>query len=117
MAKKLSTRQEMLYLSAKKPWEVMIESGEHGRDIVGAYPSWKEAHKALKQWLQDFHKGEINEDDPIDTEEISEEAKLEDQWALKDLKNCPEDVRWTFRFRHDDSQYTVCLQPVGYTDQ
>lgn len=117
MPKKLTTRQDMLHLSAQKPWEVMIESGEHGRDIVGAYPCWKDAHKALKKWLQEFRKGEINENDPVDAKPISDAAKMEDQWALKDLKNAPEDVRWTFRFRHDNSKYTVCLQPVGYIEE
>ena len=107
----------MLFVAKKQAWEVMIESGDHGRDIVGAYPCWKDAHKALKKWLQGFQKGEINEEDPADTEEISDAAKMEDQWALKDLKNCPEDVRWTFRFRHDKSKYTVCLQPVGYIER
>jgi len=117
LGKRLATRQEMLYTAAQKPWEIMIESGEKGRDIVGAYPCWKDAHKALKKWLQGFHKGDINEEDPTDAEEISDAAKMEDQWALKSLKNCPEDVRWTFRFRHDNSKYTVCLQPVGYVDK
>ena len=116
MAKRLATRQEMLYTAKQKPWEVVIE-GEHGRDIVGAYPCWKDAYKALQGWLKDFNKGEINEEDPIDTDEISDAAKMEDQWALKSLKNAVEDMRWSFRFRHDNSKYTVCLQPVGYVEQ
>ena len=115
MARRLATRQEMLHTAAKKPWEVVLE-GEHGRDIVGAFPCWKDAHKELQKWLKGFHKGEINEEDATDTDSISDAAKMEDQWALKDLKNAAEDMKWSFRFRHDKMKYTVTLQPVGWIE-
>lgn len=116
MAKRIATRQEMLYMAAQKPWEVVID-GETGRDIVGAYPCWKDAYKALQGWLKTYHKGDINEDDPVDTDEISDAAKMEDAWALKSLKNAVEDMKWSFRFRHDGSKYTVTLQPVGFKEE
>ena len=115
LPRKLTTRQEMLHTSAVKPWEVVLD-GEKGRDIVGAFPCWKDAHKALRAWLQDFRKGEINEEDLTDVDPISDAAKMEDQWALKDLKNAVEDMKWSFRFRHDKTKYTVTLQPVGFKE-
>ena len=115
MAKRILTRAEMLYTASEKPWEVVLE-GEHGRDIVGAYPNYKEAKKALKTWLKEMRGGKVNPKDPVDTKPISETAKMEDKWALMDLKNAPEDTRWSFRFRHDNTSYAVCLQPVGYIE-
>lgn len=114
MPKRLSTRSEMLHEASKKPWEVVID-GDMGRDIVGAYPCWKDAHKALKTWLKGMSEGKLDEEEE-DNKEISDAAKMEDKWALKSLKNAVEDERWSFRFRHDHSKYTICLQPVGYKE-
>lgn len=104
----------MLHVSKKKPWEVVID-GDMGRDIVGAYSTWQGAYKALKAWLKEMSEGKI-EPSEHDSEEISDAAKMEDKWALKSLKNANEEERWSFRFRHDHSQYTIALQPVGYKE-
>lgn len=101
----------MLYTAKKTPWEVTID-GDKGRDIVGAFETWKEAHKALKTWLKEMSQGKT---DPTehDSKDISDAARMEDKWALKSLKNANEDERWSFRFRHDHSKYTISIQPVG----
>jgi hypothetical protein len=100
--------------SESKAWEVVLD-GDMGYDIVGAFSSWKEAHKSLIKWLKDFTKGFINPDEE-DNSGISSDAKRQDKWALRDVENAKENERWSFHFSHDDHSYTLCLQPVGYKE-
>lgn len=107
--------KQKVFASAKKePWEIVLD-GDMGYDIVGAFESWKEAHKSVQSWLKDLSRGKLNPKEQDNTN-ISEDAKQQDAWALEDIKKAVEDERWSFHFCHDDHSYVLCLQPVGYKE-
>lgn len=110
MARKLSTRDEMLYKAAKRSWQVCID-GEKGHDVLGVFEDREEAQKTLVEWLNDLIKGKIDPDQ-WGHEEISEAAIQENKMALKSLKSSPGDRRWSFRYCHDGTKYTVTLDQV-----
>jgi len=106
--------QKVFESAKKEPWEIVLD-GDMGYDIVGAFESWKEAHKSVESWLKDLSRGKLNPKEQDNTN-ISEDAKQQDAWALEDIKKAVEDERWSFHFCHDDHSYVLCLQPVGYKE-
>lgn len=100
----------MLYKAAKRSWQVCID-GEKGHDVLGVFEDREEAQKTLVEWLNDLIKGKIDPDQ-WGHEEISEAAIQENKMALKSLKSSPGDRRWSFRYCHDGTKYTVTLDQV-----
>lgn len=109
-------RSEIVPTSKTKsqPWEIVID-GDMGYDVIKACKTWKEAHKFLTKCFRDFENGKLNPKEEDNTS-ISAEAKMQDNWALQDIKNAKPEERWSFHFTHDNHSYVVCLQPVGYKE-
>lgn len=102
--------QSRLEVLSNQAWEVVID-GDKGYDVIGTFSSWEEARNNIRNWLQAFIEGYVNPD-TWGSEGASQEAVKEDAWALDALADAVEGKRWSFSFSHDDSNYTLVLQPI-----